>query len=427
LSSNSIDATMNTFHIVLVLATACTWTSSAVAQTAPTDEPTTTAEPAPESPADAAFKSLEKELRAVNTSLLNKGGVEPMDKPILKSLSDRVDAFSKQFPDDERGPAAQLMIAEWLSEDGRIDDLYQELLAKSPSNQQLRLAFARRLKEVNRYAEAVDVLMGQTFDDSRVVEAMKLLSECLFAENRFSEALETLKSLTPEQLAASPVLKPQIDEDARMLEEYVELWSSEQALRQAEEEADDLPRVVLATARGPITLELFENEAPNTVANFIKLAEEGFYNGTKFHRVIANFMAQGGDPNSKPDASAGAVPGLGGPGYTIADEQNLPNARKHFAGSLSMANTGAPNSGGSQFFITHQPTPHLNGKHTVFGRVTDGLSVARSIKQDDELESVAVLRKRNHDYLPQTIAELGTIQNPIDITMPTSTAPATPE
>ncbi|UCD76910.1 MAG: peptidylprolyl isomerase [Phycisphaerales bacterium] len=169
-------------------------------------------------------------------------------------------------------------------------------------------------------------------------------------------------------------------------------------------EADDLPRVELVTDRGRIVLELFENEAPNTVANFISLVEKGFYDETRFHRVIANFMAQGGDPNTRPDGTG--EPGAGGPGYCIPDELNPETARKHFTGSLSMANRG-PGTGGSQFFITVEPTAHLNGKHTVFGRVIEGLEVARRIKKDDVLQKATVLRKRDHAYAPSTLPDPG--------------------
>ncbi len=139
------------------------------------------------------------------------------------------------------------------------------------------------------------------------------------------------------------------------------------------------------TTRGTIELELFADEAPNTVANFEKLANSGFYDGTKFHRVISNFMIQGGDPNSK--TGKGAV-GTGGPGYTIKCETSR-NVHKHVAGTLSMAHAGK-DTGGSQFFICHSPQGHLDGVHTVFGQVTKGMDVVNAVKANDELKSVRV-------------------------------------
>lgn len=126
------------------------------------------------------------------------------------------------------------------------------------------------------------------------------------------------------------------------------------------------------TEKGDIVIELFADKVPNTVNNFVFLAREGFYDGTTFHRVLANFMAQGGDPDGT---------GSGGPGYRFADEFH-PDLKHDRAGVLSMANAG-PNTNGSQFFITHGPTPHLDGRHAVFGRVTEGLDVLMSISLRD--------------------------------------------
>jgi peptidyl-prolyl cis-trans isomerase B (cyclophilin B) len=144
-------------------------------------------------------------------------------------------------------------------------------------------------------------------------------------------------------------------------------------------------QAVFETAKGRMDVELFADEAPNTVANFEKLANSGFYDGTKFHRVIANFMIQGGDPNSK--TGKGRV-GAGGPGYTIKCE-TAKNVHKHVAGTLSMAHAGK-DTGGSQFFICHSPQPHLDGVHTVFGQVTRGLDVVTKIAQNDEVKSIRV-------------------------------------
>jgi peptidyl-prolyl cis-trans isomerase B (cyclophilin B) len=133
------------------------------------------------------------------------------------------------------------------------------------------------------------------------------------------------------------------------------------------------------TTRGSIVCELFAPDAPVTVNNFVFLAREGFYDGTKFHRVIENFMVQGGDPTGT---------GRGGPGYKFADEVKN-NPRKHQVGSLSMANAG-PNTNGSQFFITHIATDWLDGKHTVFGQVTAGQDVVDSVQQGDTLVNVVI-------------------------------------
>jgi peptidyl-prolyl cis-trans isomerase B (cyclophilin B) len=133
------------------------------------------------------------------------------------------------------------------------------------------------------------------------------------------------------------------------------------------------------TSRGDIVCDLFPKDAPNTVNNFVFLAREGFYDNTTFHRVISDFMIQGGDPTAT---------GRGGPGYKFEDELKN-NPRKHQVGSLSMANAG-PNTNGSQFFITHIATDWLNGKHTVFGQVRSGQDVVNSVKQGDTLKNVKI-------------------------------------
>jgi len=151
--------------------------------------------------------------------------------------------------------------------------------------------------------------------------------------------------------------------------------------------SEKLPKIQIQTERGNITIEMFEDEAPNTVANMISLIEKGYYDGLSFHRVIPDFMIQGGCPHGT---------GTGGPGYDF-DDECAPDRRHDSAGVLSMANAG-PGTNGSQFFITHGPTPHLDGKHTVFGKVTEGQEVVDEIKQGDVMQTVVVLQKRDHDY-----------------------------
>ena len=197
-------------------------------------------------------------------------------------------------------------------------------------------------------------------------------------------------------------LKDAIEDEKKKVKE-------EMALRAAEATADDLPRILIKTSAGDLVVELFENEAPNTVANFLSLVEKGFYAGTPFHRVIPEFMAQGGDPTGR---------GSGGPGYVIPCETGEPHARKHFRGSLSMAHAGK-DTGGSQFFLTFRPTEHLDGKHTVFGRVIEGFDVLPKIQRTqapdgrpipgikpDTILSAEVVRKRDHDYAPKTLPDV---------------------
>lgn len=140
--------------------------------------------------------------------------------------------------------------------------------------------------------------------------------------------------------------------------------------------------VAMHTDSGVIELELYPEHAPKTVNNFVFLAGEGFYDGVTFHRVIPNFMIQGGDPTGS---------GMGGPGYKFADE-TIGNPLTHEKGVISMANAG-PNTNGSQFFITHGPQPHLDGRHTVFGKVTKGQDVVDSVRQGDKINKIEIKTK----------------------------------
>ena len=151
-------------------------------------------------------------------------------------------------------------------------------------------------------------------------------------------------------------------------------------------------------------MELFENEAPQSVGDMVSLVEKGFYDGLTFHRVLPGFMAQSGCPTGD---------GTGGPGYNIYCECYKDGHRKHFRGSLSMAKSQARDTGGSQFFLTFVPTPHLNGRHTAFGRVIEGMDVLAKLKrvdpqnpsdvEPDKILSAEILRKRDHEYLPTKV------------------------
>ncbi len=163
------------------------------------------------------------------------------------------------------------------------------------------------------------------------------------------------------------------------------------------------PVIRIATSKGDIAVELFEDEAPNTVANIISLAEAGFYQGMAFHRIINGFMAQGGCPNSKRDATG--IAGTGDPGYRFADEFSA-KLKHNKRGILSMANSG-PNTNGSQFFICFGPTPHLDGRHAIFGQVIQGSEVLDKLEaigtqsgkpQENVTFNIEVISKRNHDY-----------------------------
>jgi cyclophilin family peptidyl-prolyl cis-trans isomerase len=306
----------------------------------------------------------------------------------IKAMDDVVATTTealKTAPDDPgllevRGEAYLI----YQKNDLALPDL-EKLLKFKPDDQELMLKVARLEHSVNRYEAAAANLEKFLKKDEKNVEARVLLAMCDYSTQKFEESDKIF----------AEVLKGELDAEARsrtaqfqeMAQKYVPLWKTEQEIRAKEAKADDLPRVRMTTTKGEIQIELLENDAPNTVANFIELVAKKYYDGLKFHRVIPGFMAQGGDP---------AGNGSGGPGYRFKDEIK-PEYRRHFRGSLSMANSG-PDTNGSQFFITHLPTEWLNGKHTVFGRVLAGQDVVDSLLAGDAIIKAEVLRKRDHEY-----------------------------
>lgn len=239
--------------------------------------------------------------------------------------------------------------------------------------------------------------LGKKLLDGGVKEPalLSLLGRNAYAMDDYAQA-ETLFTAAKE----AGKLEPRARDEFERLGSRKKLWAEEVAKRERDAKKDDLPRVKIETSKGTVVVELFEEEAPETVGNFISLIEAGKYNGTVFHRVLPGFMAQGGDPKGD---------GTGGPGYTIFCECEKPEHRNHFRGTLSMAHAGK-DTGGSQFFLTFQPTHHLDGRHTAFGRVIEGFPVLAKLQRrdpqsanppaPDKIVKMEVIRKRDHEYKP---------------------------
>lgn len=299
----------------------------------------------------------------------------------------------------------------------RLVTLGQGIYLKDPKNKEAEIIVLGHLQELfhqNRYQEVIEEGSKYLAAGRKHPLTLNFLGVCSFAIQDFAQAVEFLelaKQASKESEEGGQIFAQL---GSRYLDDapgYAKMWKTEQAIRAREAAAKGdarLPRVAFETTAGTIEIELFENEAPNTVANFINLIEKKKYDGVAFHRVIPNFMAQGGDPNTLDKDPRND--GMGGPGYHIACECYQPNARMHFQGSLSMAHAGK-DTGGSQFFITHLPTGHLNPNadegrgHTVFGRVVKGLNVALSLRPGDTITSAKVLFKRNHPYVPKTLKD----------------------
>jgi peptidyl-prolyl cis-trans isomerase B (cyclophilin B) len=285
-------------------------------------------------------------------------------------------------------------------------------------------SLARVLVETNRFEDAYRIA-GEALDqDSQNPYLWNAFTRAAFSTEHFAQVVERLKRAFPSR---PPDWATKMRKTASDLQEQ---WQAEQELRRAEARANDLPRVRLViehrrfkdagdsrsptvenTGREEIILELFENEAPATVANFLDLVDSGFYNGTKFHLAVAAMMVEGGDPNTKNDDPSDDE--AGSPEFVIPDEFGAPKARHHFRGSLSMVNLVRPHTASTRFFMTLTPQPGMNGHFTVFGRIIKGQEVADRITlgrtsrlvgrfgkiiPGDLLVRAETVRKRSHKY-----------------------------
>lgn len=354
--------------------------------------------------------------------------VSAQDQPQAGDAKEGPRATAEQFPEllaawDKITGELEAMKAQYqaapASERAAIRQKYVTL-GKEAEKQLVPLGQAARAvyeAKPNENKQAIRILVGLVADDlqrdeiDRAVELAQLLlkhdcpekallglaGQAAYCQDDFEKAADWMK-----QADTARLLDFNGKEYLRDATGAVKKWQSELDIRQKEAAADDLPRVKLETTKGAIVIELFENEAPNTVANFISLVEDKFYDGLTFHRVLGSFMAQGGCPKGD---------GGGGPGYKIACECYRDDHREHFRGTLSMAHAGK-DTGGSQFFITFRRTAHLDGRHTAFGRVIEGLDVlpklerrnpeqAGKLPTPDKIVKATVVRKRDHAYEPK--------------------------
>lgn len=358
---------------------------------------------------DPELRQLHTDFQTLGTWIRRKGTIGPDEKREVNAFRERVDTFLNTHPDNVIALSMAYQAAIWSGDSAAAQSAFTRLEQARPGDDTLRLALARRRAMVHDWAAALKTIEERELKPETQVEIIGLRAQCLMGLNRYDEALAVLDS-AGDPATLPPTVKGDVQRLRPIAEETAPLWEIENALRQQEAMMDDLPRVELMTVHGPIVIELFENQAPNTTANFISLVEQGFYDGTTFHRVIPGNMAQAGDPNTKPGSTE--PPGRGGPGYRIPDEHKREDARKHFPGSIAMANAGTPDTGGSQFFICYVPLPRLNGNYTVFGRVLDGEDTVIKLSQNDRITGARVIRKRDHPYVPETLEALPTAPGP---------------
>jgi cyclophilin family peptidyl-prolyl cis-trans isomerase len=354
-----------------------------------------------------------------------------MGKNLVSMLNVRLMAFEKDL-DAARRERPKDATVQWLTGEllmiagGDPEDVVPylnravELGLKRP---ELFISVAKVEFDRNHFDKAYQYATKAVDEDNKSLFAWEIYSRTSFAMSRFEDFVKrldrTYSGTKPEWVTAI----------RRNAEFQDKLWQRELTLRRTEEKAQNLPLVRLtiehrvfsresreaqpvakATGTGEVVIELFEDEAPAAVANFLSLAESGFYNGTLFHWAEAGHMVVGGDPNTKNDNPEDD--GLGGPGYAIPDEYSSPKARGHFRGTISTVQN-KPATAGSQFFITLIPSPEFDGHSTAFGRVIQGqevldqITIGRTNRQigefgmiipGDRLVKVEVLRKRPHPY-----------------------------
>jgi cyclophilin family peptidyl-prolyl cis-trans isomerase len=388
----ALKGTWRSWPAVLVLAwglsTTCTLFAQEPAPASPDAvAPSKAAPDEPQSPA-AKFAELHRQWKAINTRLdtlqtqYRTAATPAVRAEVKKQYEELVAESNELLP--QVGEAAEAAYVEKPNQDPEVTRMLIGLVAyefrRDEYEQALRLA---KLLESHGCDEAVlyDVAGSAAFHADDYATAEAYLTRADKAGKLGPTGRQLLAGLSAQKQA----------------------WEKEQEIRAKEAAADDLPRVKLETSKGTMLVELYENEAPETVGNFVNLVEKGFYDGLTFHRVLPGFMAQGGDPQGT---------GGGGPGYEIYCECDQENYRKHFRGTLSMAHAGK-NTGGSQFFLTFKPTTHLNGRHTAFGRVIEGIDVLAKLQRidpdnprgelPDKIVKAEVVRKRDHAYKPTKV------------------------
>jgi cyclophilin family peptidyl-prolyl cis-trans isomerase len=315
-----------------------------------------------------------------------------------KELVSDIDSFVKTYPKNRTIRQRRLEDRVFTRLPAKVKAGDAEALYQLTKDGRYLHEAARLWRQAYNYEKSAE-LWGQACQRAATFEALKSWGEALIDSARFAEAKAAFARAT--EAATSDRERRETRTLAQNIDAYLAKWEIEKKLRAQSAEKNDLPQVRITTDRGVMIAELFEDAAPNTVANFIELTEKGFYNGLMFHRCQAQFMVQGGDPSGN---------GSGGPGYTIKDEFMLPGSRLHYRGSLSMANQNRADSGGSQFFVCNATPYWLNGKHTVFGRVIQGLEAAEVPALDPtnkaapfRIQKIEVIRKRDHDYVATKI------------------------
>ncbi len=390
-----------------------------VRQTAPTiPVPSPVAPSAPKSPPPSAIEGspAAHAFAALALTMQRRAGVDATVREQIAAVRSALEAelSADSLSPEARGKllALSAQCAAWSNDEVAMDAAYSALLDLYPANQTIRVRWAQQCTAAARWQKAVDLLYGKTWEPSLGVDAHYCLAEGLMGIAKFNDAQGALNTAPPSPTRTG-VQQSRINAlSARIQTLYAE-YTKEMLAQQRDLSLNDLPVVEILTTKGPITIKLFEREAPNTVAHFIEHIDLGTYNGTRFHRPQRGWGVQGGDPLSKEGADTStALVGTGSGGWLTVDECTRADRRGHFTGSIGLAkrageqNGAAPLTCGSQFYIAFGPAEYLNDGFTVFGSVVDGLDNARMLTAEDSILQVNVMGRNPHPYtatrLPDT-------------------------
>lgn len=357
----------------------------------------------PPAPLPPPVTASEQRYREVAAYIRSRGTLDDATRSDLLKLAASLDA-DLDAPTSTRETIARLcppraQVAIWLSDDAAMHKAFERLLSLSPDNDAVTIAWAREAVASADYELALDLLQRRKIEGPRAVQAHLLRATALIGINRFTDAQAALNTAP---MARQPDEAVQIGEMSARITKLNDVWAKELSAISRDQNGEPLPTVELLTSKGPILLELFEEQAPFTVRNFVERVESGAYDGTRFHRFQRGFAIQGGDP----ETAGGGAGGKGTGGWLIPDEIEPNSARAPLFGRLVMAKqplpqdpaNPAPNTAGSQFAILFSTSEHLAEKFTVFGRVIDGWDAARELVANDEIVQARMLTKRDHAY-----------------------------
>lgn len=288
---------------------------------------------------------------------------------------------------DEPGIAAESLVnAVGQKHIDRGVELGTQLLDAFPDSDNVKIEYMRRLRQAARFKDAINFIEEHGSHLLLDPGVGVMYSDCLYADHQFDASIRHLIDLQSND--DNDANTSNLDRDMRLdlRPAILESWKKEAAIRSSEATADTNPRVNMTINGKSVLIELYEGNAPVTVANFLALVRDGYYENTWFHNVAPAFMSQGGIPADK------SYPSYHGPGYSIVNEATLPGARDHFSGSIAMPTISPDKLIGSQFYITHAPTLHLNGFNPVFGHVVEGLDVIRSMRGGERIDSIEITR-----------------------------------